>query len=290
MKFLTPILLIVLILLPSCVENVSTNPPMENVEQTFQDLMQEAMDNSYDFISGISMSVVAPDIHINWSGARGFDSGEKEDTLKMNQPFRIASVTKTFVATAILRLHEMDSLSIEDPISQYISAAHLAILEGGGYQPEEIKIRYCLNHTSGLFDYAMAGNKYMEMCKKQPNKRWTRTEQLEGAMAWGEQVGMPGEHYHYSDTGYILLGEIIGKFFGGDLAKGLRELLKFEEIGLGSTWLETLEDAPSGAPQLVHRYLRREDYSVWDASIDLYGGGGLVATCPDLTAFFQAIV
>ncbi|MFK7903973.1 MAG: serine hydrolase domain-containing protein [Chitinophagales bacterium] len=270
-------------------KNVSTNPSMGEAETTFEALLQEAIDNSFESIPGVSMTIVSPDIQLEWSGAKGFDSAKKDEELSIDQPFRIASVTKTFVAAAILRLHEMDSLSIEEPIGQYISEEHQALLREDGYAPDSIKILHCLYHTSGLYDYAMGGSPYIERCKAEQNKRWTRVEQLKAAIEWGEKLGYPGEKYAYSDTGYILLGEILEKFYEGDLAKALRVLLKFEAHQMTRTWLETLEPEPSNMPDLVHRYLGRNDFSDWDASVDLYGGGGLVSTSPDLATFFHAL-
>ena len=272
-----------------CQSNVSTNPVKEDLDTTFRSLLQEAIDNSFDQIPGLSMSIVSKNTALNWQGSVGYDSKEKEDTLELNQPFRIASVTKTFVATAILRLHEMDSLSIYDPISRYISKEHLSVIREGGYDPDQIKIIHCLNHTPGFFDYAMGGPTYIEMTKKNQNRRWTRTEQLVGAMEWGSKVGEPGEKYSYNDTGYILLGEIIEKFSNGSLAGGIRYLLKFEKNTLNHTWLESLELHPDSAKDMVHRYFRREDYTDWDPSIDLYGGGGIVSITPDLAKFIHAI-
>ena len=251
MKWIYFISMTVFLLLNSCIKNVSTNPSIEEVETTLEDLLQEAMDNSFETIPGISMAIIAPDIPLKWSGTKGFDSSEKDQELSIDQAFRIASVTKTFVAAAILRLHEMDSLSIEESLSQYISEEHQTILQADDYSLDSIKILHCLYHTSGLFDYAMGNRGYMEYCKTAPNKRWTRTEQLQWAVDSGDKLGYPGEKYAYSDTGYILLGEILEGFYEGDLAKALRDLLAFEQLGMTQTWLETLEPVPPNMPDKV---------------------------------------
>lgn len=284
------LLAIVILLLISCKNNVNVDRGAQPIEETLNLLLQEAIDNSFESIPGVAMSIISSELPNGiWSGAAGYDSKEKEDLVGVNQPFRIASVTKSFVATAILRLHEMDSISIEEPISKYISQKHYDILKGDNYDPDEILIRHCLNHTSGLFDYAMNHENYIQASMQNPNKRWTRTEQLEGAVRWGDKQGAPGEKYLYCDTGYILLGEVIETFYEGDLAKGLRELLKFDELKLHSTWLETLEPSPFSSYEPVHRYMGRLDATTWDASVDLYGGGGLMSNCPDLSQFIHAL-
>ncbi len=276
--------------LAACRDNVDVSTSEVDIETTLELLLNECVDGTYGSIPGVTLSVLSPSLpNGSWTGSVGYDSREKEDELSRDQPFRIASVTKTFVAMSILRLHEMDSISIDDPVGKFISKEHIDILKEDGYDVNEILIRHCLNHTSGLFDYAANHDAYIDACSKDPKHRWTRTEQLEGAIKWGDKVGAPGELYRYSDTGYILLGEIIELFYNGDLAKGLRELLRFDRLGLNDTWLESLEPAPQNLPDPVHRYLGRLDATEFDASVDLYGGGGLMSTCQDLSRFMKAL-
>lgn len=251
--------------------------------------MKEAMDNSFDQIDGITMTINCPSKNLNWSGSIGYDSREKKDSLETDQPFRVASITKTFVAAAILKLHEMDSLSIHDPLSKYISKNHIALLSQDEYELDDITLLHCLNHTSGLYDYAMGGSPYIKIARETPEKRWTRTEQLKFAVTHGDKLGYPGEKYNYSDTGYILLGEIISNFFNGDLAIGLRTLIDYNKLGMHHTWLESLEPEPVNIKDCVHRYLGRLDATKFDPSIDLYGGGGIVSTTEDLSKFMQAL-
>jgi len=273
----------------SCSKNVDTNPSQEDAEATFQKLLEECIYSSFESVPGVSMTVKAPDLGIDWTGASGFDSKDEESKLGTQQPFRIASVTKTFVATAILRLHEMGKLSIEDPLEKYISQEHIQLLKYGGYAPDSITLRHCLNHTSGLYDYALGGGAFLELAAKDAKKRWTRTEQIKLAMESGSRNGSPGERYSYGDTGYVLLGEIIEVVTDSTLAWGLRDLLGFDKLGMNHTWLETLEPAPNGLKAEVHRYLRGVNYTDWDPSVDLYGGGGLVSITDDLTTFFESL-
>ncbi len=278
-----------LFLLASCNVGVDTSLINASPEETFSLLLKECMDDSFERVSGVSMAINSPLLSQEWNEAAGFIDQEKTTELSIDNPFRIASITKTYVAVAILRLHEMDSLNINDPISVFLEESFLMILKADGYNPDKILIKHCLNHTSGLADYAIATEDYINTIAKNPQKRWTRKEQLEGAMKWCDKLAEPGEQTTYCDTGYILLGAIIEKFFQGDLAAGLRHLLRFESLGLRDTWLETLENHPSENKVRVHRYLGPHETTNWDASIDLYGGGGLVSTTSDLASFFKAL-
>ncbi|MFK7775833.1 MAG: serine hydrolase domain-containing protein [Saprospiraceae bacterium] len=260
-----------------------------SAEKDFQSLLNELTASTINPTQGVSLSVYAPDVEISWTGNSGVSDVKKNTALVPSQPFRIASITKTFVAASIMLLHEKDSLSIDDPISQYISKNHLNILLKGGYDPDKILIKHCLNHTSGLFDYAVGSRTYINIALENPKKRWTRTEQLKGAMAWGKPVGAPGEKYHYSDTGYILLGEILEKMTQKNLGGALRMLLDYDNNELNTTYLQSLDDTVSTHLTEVRRYLNRRDLTEWDNSIDLYGGGGLVSTTKDMASFYYKL-
>ncbi len=228
-------------------------PNKAEVSIAFQSILEEVVANEELAIAGISMAVIAPDMGISWTGAAGYDSTTKEQALQADQPFRIASITKSFVAVTILRLQEQGKLFIKDPISKYISEEYRTILRGDGYEPDAISIQQCLWHRSGLFDYAMGSDDYIAAAQKYPTKRWTRTEQLQFAMDHGKPLGKPGEVYGYSDTGYILLGSIIEKVTEQPLAVAIRNTLNYNDLALKSTWLESLEERPEGLPTSVKR-------------------------------------
>ena len=225
---------------------------------------------------------------LSWSGATGYtDRNSNSEAIRPQHPVRVASNTKTFVAAAILRLWEEQHLDLDVSIRQFLSSEHCTIISTHGYSLEAITIRHLLTHTSGLFDYA--DKQFETTFTENPHHRWTRTEQLQGAMKWGKPYGEPGEVYRYSDTGYILLGEIIERVYGQSLGIALRQLLDYSRLGLNATWLEILEPAPAGLLSRVHQYVGDVDTYHHDASYDIYGGGGLVSTVGDLARFMQAL-
>ena len=239
-------------------------------------------------IEGAILHIESPDLAVSWTGTTGVDEIESRTKLRESQPFRIASITKTYVAAAILRLYEQEKLSLNDTIGKYISDKHLKILKDGGYLTENITIRQLLSHTHGIYDYAMSDNYFSEIIEK-PNHIWTRTEQLLGAVQWGSPLGLPGEKFQYSDTGYILLGEILESITGHSLALSLNELIGYQKLGLKSTWMEYMEKKPDGMLEIVHPYYDGKDFYDVHPSIDLYGGGGLVSTASDVSLFFQML-
>jgi D-alanyl-D-alanine carboxypeptidase len=238
-------------------------------------------------IPGEAVSVRTPDLDVQ--AARGYADTAGHVPLRVDTPFRIASVTKTFVAVSVLRLVEQHKVALDAPIARYLSADTLTALTGGGYDPARITVRELLDHTSGLFDYATS-TAYDDMNVNDPGHHWSRSEQLRFAMDHGRPVAGPGRRYHYSDTNYILLGEILERASGQGLAGAVREAVGFERLGLHHTYWESLEAAPPGMRARAHQYFDTTfDNIALDASSDLYGGGGLVSTVGDLTRFYRAL-
>jgi D-alanyl-D-alanine carboxypeptidase len=210
-------------------------------------------------------------------------------SLEPDALFRAASVTKTFVSAAILVLWERGEISLDAPIEGLLSEGSVGALRGGGYDPAAITVRHLLTHTSGLFDYTDTSS-FDEIIDEDATHRWSRAEQLELAMDEGEPLSEPGAEYHYGDTNYILLGEILERQTSLPLGAAMRGLLRYEELGLKDTWMETLEEAPQGTSgRLSHPYLEEEDTFGWDPSWDLFGGGGLVTSTQDLVRFMAAL-
>lgn len=237
-------------------------------------------------VPGEVVAVRAPGLDV--TVAAGLADRDAATPLGPETPFRIASVTKTFVAAAVLKLAGRGRVDLGAPITDYLSGRTVRTLRAGGYRPRDITVRQLLRHTSGLFDYATT-DAYDDRNVDDPGHRWTRAEQLRFAMEHGEPVAGPGERYHYSDTGYLLLGEILERVTDRPLPDAVRRLVGFHRLGLDHTYWEQLEPTPPGAAPRAHQYYDDFDNSVLDASHDLYGGGGLVSTVGDVTRFYRAL-
>ena len=228
------------------------------------------------------VTLVRTDDGFAWTGAEG--------DATVDASFRIASVTKTFTAASVLRLAEQGAFGLDDPIDTVLSPDTTALLIAGGYDPSAITIRHLLTHTAGLFDFSFGpGVDYLGKVFADPQHRWTRREQLELAMQ-GTPVGPPGGQFHYSDTAYSLLGEIVEEATGTTLGASMRELLRFDELGIAHTYQESIDPAPGGQPPRLHQWFGDVDTYDWDPSLDLYGGGGLVSTTADLGTFYEALL
>ena len=248
----------------------------------------------YPEMPGRMLAVLGPGIDVEV--AAGVADVEARKPLTPGRRFRIASVTKTFVAAAALRLHEEGRLDLDAPIAGLVAPRTVELLRSGGYEADLTTTRHLLTHTSGIYDFAadaygpMTDDGFMAAIRADPGRRWSREDQLRFAIEHGEPYGPPGGVFAYSDTGANLVGEIVERRSGRSLGAAIRELVGSERLGLAHTYHESLEPEPLGLPPIAGQY--EGDFDVWryDASVDLWGGGGLVSTCGDLARFFRALL
>jgi D-alanyl-D-alanine carboxypeptidase len=265
------------------------NEARANELQTRLSALVDGLLDDHPDTNGIAVHVEAPAACLSQTFVAGLADPMSGVELDPDHAVRMASNTKTYVAAAVLRLVEDGTLGLEDPISTHMETDVTDALQASGYDVESITVLHLLSHTSGLYDYA-TDPRYADAVTDDPTHRWTRTEQLRFALRHGKPYAMPGEEFHYADTGYILLGEIMERLSGKPLALALRELIGYEQLGLDGTWLETLEPVPAGVKDRAHQFVEDVDTYAWDPSFDLYGGGGLAATVRDMATFTRALL
>lgn len=76
------------------------------------------------------------------------------------------------LATSIFRLHEKGLMSVNDPVSKYISKDILDKIENGN---EPLTVLNLINHTSGIFDVIKSTGFYLEVLNN-PSKHWNEEE------------------------------------------------------------------------------------------------------------------
>lgn len=155
--------------------------------------IKEILHNSTDYSSiGISIRIYSPDNNVMVTFASGLSDANKQEKLNPNSLFRIASVTKTFIAASILRLHEEKLLNIKSPIKDILSDNIVRILESGDYNPNKITIAHLLSHSSGLYDHTNS-TKFIEKIKNEPSYFWTRLDQITTCINYGNKLCEPGK-------------------------------------------------------------------------------------------------
>jgi D-alanyl-D-alanine carboxypeptidase len=270
-------------------------PRPVSFEEALQTLAERDLEMWSD-IPGRLLRVLSPTHGIDVEVAAGMADRATGEPLRPGARFRIASVTKTFVAASALRLVEDGHLTLDAPLDRLLPSDYLDVLRGGGYETGAITLRHLLTHTSGIYDFAASAydasivDGFDQAVAQDPTHRWTRMEQTVFAMTHGEPYGSPGTVFGYSDTNANLVGEILERITGDVLGVAVRYLLDFERLGLRHTWQESIEPEPPDLPQLSHQYEGEVDVAGIDPSVDLYGGGGLMSTCRDLSRFFRALL
>jgi D-alanyl-D-alanine carboxypeptidase len=193
--------------------------------------------------------------------------------------FRIGSITKTFVATAMLSLHAEGKLSLDAPVSTYVS---------GVPSGDRITVRQILNHTSGIYNYTDSLELWDDVAKN-PDRVW-RPEELIAVAAKKPLSFRPGQRWEYSNTNYIIAGLIAEKIDGRPLGELLRARV-IDPAGLSRTYLDGAEPELSG---LVRGYsldgasLVDQTFAV-DASLT-GAAGAMVSNTADLNSFFAQLL
>ena len=260
-------------------EVAEISPPKEIIAERISGLLEERPD-----LKGISVTVRQGGRTMAISKGQAAPDGTQ---LTAETPIRIASVAKTFTAATVLRLYEQDMVDLDTPIRELIDERYDILLSEDGYDTSIITVRHLLMHVSGMPD--AADRAYIDLVLADTSRQWKRDDQLQLLVENHDPLGPPNTEFRYSDTGYVLLGHIIERLTGDALGIAVRRELKFDEIGLTSTWWEQTEMPPATALPRGHQYLGEQDTHDWNGSMDLYGGGGLISTTTDLSRFMQAL-
>ncbi len=232
----------------------------------------------------VQAAVISRATGLEWASTSGADDGA-------DRPIRMASVGKTFTAATILRLVETGSIGLDDPIGTLLLPQTATLLESDGYDLTAITVSHLLQHTGGVYDYAFGDDSpFLADALADRSRIWTRREQVELAVAIGDPLFAPGDGFRYSDTGYVLLGEIIELAAGQPYADTMRDLLSFERLGLANIWLESGQAAPPGLLPIARSFFGADEISDLDFSLDAFGGGGLAGTTTDIARFFDALL
>jgi D-alanyl-D-alanine carboxypeptidase len=181
---------------------------------------------------------------------------------------------------------EQEKLALNDPIKTHLPTDLEALLTADGYDTSAITVAMLLNHTSGIADFfSMPG--WIDTMVANPERQWTRKEQIAFTTEQLDPIAKPGTVYAYSDTGYILAGAIIEQVTKASLDQALRDLLRLTELGLKATGIEGAA-ALSTTPRAVQTLNNVDGWGI-DPSVDAFGAGGLVTTSTDLALFFGAL-
>ncbi|PKM49145.1 MAG: serine hydrolase [Firmicutes bacterium HGW-Firmicutes-7] len=211
--------------------------------------------------------------------------------VEKDSQFHAASVGKTICATVFGMLVDEDKISYDDKISTLLNddiLEGLFVVEGSNYS-DQVTIRHLLSHTSGVGDYfedpVISGKTMMELIIDNPDHLFTPEELIAFTRDHQQPIGKPGQKFHYSDTGYILLGLILETIEEKPYDAILVDRI-FKPLDMEDSYLMFYNDEPA---DILGIYINGMDYSNNNAlSID-WSGGGVVTTMKDLLAFMMAL-
>ena len=159
---------------------------------------------------------------IDFSAAYGLANVEYNVPNSTSTPYHVASVSKQFTAFAVVLLSLEGKLGLDDDVRKYLP-------ELPDFGPT-ITLRHLLNHTSGIRDqwtlWAMSGGRMDDVIRQQDLMRLvTRQRHLNFK---------PGAEHLYSNTGYLLLSEVVTKVSGRPFGEWMKANV-FEPLGMRST-------------------------------------------------------
>jgi CubicO group peptidase (beta-lactamase class C family) len=209
--------------------------------------------------------------------------------MRVDNRFRVASITKMITATAVMRLVERGELGLDTPVVDVLdSDARPASVTPA------MTVHHLLSHTSGLANYHAEDDEtfdtYMGSWDVVPPHRAREPEDLLPLFADKSSHFAPGSDFSYGDVNYIMLGMILGAIKASTF-----RLIATEEVlvpaGMSSSGFEDLDADPH---DLAVGYQASDaPAALWptNAYANAVGGmpdGGLIATAADLCRFIDA--
>ncbi len=197
--------------------------------------------------------------------------------LQLDDHFRIASITKTFTATAILQLVDENRISLNDPLDRYVSGIPYG---------DQITIDQLLAMTSGIYDYVDDAD-FVAAYVANPQLPFSLLE-LVTIIQQNKPLFPPGTDIAYDNSGYYLLGAIAEKVSGMPLTQLIAERIT-RPLGLGQTSYPATAamPAPYSRGYLVEA-ASIEDYT--DSNPAVPGGAGaMISTLLDLKVWVKAL-
>ena len=281
--------LLLLILFVAVTTWLNTRPITEaDAVEMMQAVIEKAVD-SKDVSSGL-VRIVSPE--------DGFDEtfvvGESHGAMTVvDQPFHVASVGKLFTAALAGMLVDEELIAFDDPIVDYFEEGvldGLFVFEGVDYQ-NEVTVAMLLGHTSGLADYfedagrdGLSGEEWM---LAEPDRFWAPDEIVDFTRDSQEAVGPAGEQFHYSDTGFILLGMMIENVTGIRLDEAMETMI-FAPLSMDDSYLMFYGEPKNEKRKINEAWVNGVDVSGFESiSID-WAGGGVISTLDDLVKFTKA--
>ncbi len=201
--------------------------------------------------------------------------------LSDHSSFSLASVSKQFTAMGIMLLARKGKLTLHDKVAQHIP-------ELVDYR--EITVKQLLHHTSGVPDHMALADKYWDA-----GTILTTRDMIALYQKHRPPLNFaPGDEFDYSNTGYVLLGEIISRASGTSYAEFMAEEI-FKPLGMNDSAAFNLTSKECPLRARVFGFRKRFVCFGKKVSCDLnyldgvFGDGGVYASAEDLARWDRAL-
>lgn len=215
--------------------------------------------------------------------AYGYHTYSKERSLKIDDIFDLASITKVMATTpAIMSLYEQREVALDNPAPEYLPE-FTGQDEEMILMKEMVTVRHLLTHTSGLPAY-----KNFDREKETP-------ESVTKAILTMDLDTLPGTKYVYSCLGFITLGEMVKSISGTPLNEYVLEKI-YTPLGLENTqynppskWMDRI--VPTEYSEREDDFIRGRVHDGIAAVLEgVSGNAGLFSTGPDMAVYAQMML
>ena len=217
----------------------------------------------------------------SWAAARGVSDLATGEPMRLENHWRVASLTKTFTVTAILQLADgpQPRLRLDDPVSKYLD-----FVPNG----DRITIRMLANMTAGLFNYP-GDEQFVLDFLANPQRSWAPRELADAGLR-NPTLFAPGEGWNYSNTNIVLLGLVVEQVTSQKIQDFYAERI-FGPLGLRHTSWPTTTELPAPYARGYSNVSldgSRVDATNWHPSF-AYSAGQLISDLADLKIWAKAL-
>lgn len=260
-----------------------------------EDRLQQLVDRQVakKRVRNIVVGIQSTDGRMDAAAAAGHPDAEGSIAMTLDAPYYLASITKMYTATVIMKLVESNSLDLDIPISTYVGnelVAGIHVFHGTDYG-RSISPSQLLNQTSGLADYFEGRPKgaasLMDDLKEGRDRTLTIHDIVEIVRSLKPKFppgARDGRKAHYSDTNYALLGAIIEAVTGTTIANNFESTI-FAPLGLANTYVF---DHAKAQPAPAAAYFKDRALEIPLAMSSFAPDGGVVSTLAECLRFLRA--
>ncbi|MDW7650261.1 MAG: serine hydrolase domain-containing protein [Bacillota bacterium] len=266
---------------------------LDTLKERLQGQLQRLM--AVKHVKHAIVAVESMDGSFKWVGAGG-EANPDGTPMQTDTPFWVASVTKLYIAAAILKLHEQGRLSIDDAMATYLPGSlinGIHRINDVDYS-NKITIRHLLSHSSGLPDYLEIHRKdeksLFERVAENVDQTWTIEDIVQvvrdvNTPLFAPQSSGEKKKIRYSDTNFQLLIAIIENVTGQSIHAAFEQMI-YQPLGLKET-SHPGESPVRHLPPVASVWYKDNPLHIPDA---MRCFKDLNSTASDLLAFMRALI